>query len=526
MKRTARILTVVCLAAGMAGIGTAGVQVASANGTVISGCPTTAEFRADLAGPLANGGTLIFTCGVDMTLNTEADGAGSFYISGDLTLVGNGGPGKVIFDGNQTDRIFTMAPGVSVDLSYLTLQHGASSGGGSVIDNVGTVTITNSTLSDNSSSFGGNGGAIFNESGHMLSIANSTLSGNTADGRSGGAIANAGTMSITNSTLSGNSAHSGGNSGAILNLPGGTLSITDSTLSGNSADFTSGGISNSTGGTVTITNSTLSGNSVGANGAGGVYNPGGATLKVGGSIIANSTGGNCANGGAFIDLGYNLSDDSSCAFSAANHDLIDTNPQLGPLQNNGGPTQTMALPFTSPAIDTIPTSDASLCPSSGSDQRGYPRPDAGESVCDIGAYEFQDPTSTQSPGGISGTLAVSSACIIAAGAEHVSPTGVPSGTLSFRDERPGGMPCSPLHPGALSFTQPTIQAVVCTSHTSVSIYGTIHMVTAPGTTGQVVRFQLDEAITSTGTVNGTMSLVTSSGYASGVLPATVHLTGC
>jgi hypothetical protein len=411
-------------------------EYAGNNGAFASGCPTTAQFRAIVAaGAVANGGAFFFTCSSDDILNIEADAGGSFVISNELALVGNGGPGNVTFDGNGTDRIFTMSSGVSFGLSYLTLQHGTpGSGNGGAIDNTGTLTIVNSTLTSNASAFGSNGGAVFNESGDTVSISNSTFSGNSASGGSGGAIENVGTMSIFDSTLSGNMAHSGGNSGAIVNVNPGTLSISNSTLSGNSADFTSGGINNGTGATVTITDSTLSGNSVAASGSGSITNSAGGTLKVGASIIAGSpSGGNCANGGAFFDLGYNLSDDGSCGFSSGNHDLVSTDPQLRPRQNNGGPTPTVALAPTSPAIDRIPTTDAALCPASGTDQRGDPRPDDGESACDIGAYEFQGGTSTRvTSSSPNSTSNVGQAVTFTATVSSVDPSLVPTGSVEFQ----------------------------------------------------------------------------------------------
>jgi hypothetical protein len=93
------------------------------------------------------------------------------------------------------------------------------------------------------------------------------------------------------------------------------------------------------------------------------------------------------------DQGYNISDDNSCAFSAVGS-LNNTDPLLDPagLANNGGPTDTIALLSGSPAIDAIPLD--SCIDQDGNplttDQRGFPRPDAEEQVCDIGAYEFQD----------------------------------------------------------------------------------------------------------------------------------------
>jgi hypothetical protein len=115
----------------------------------------------------------------------------------------------------------------------------------------------------------------------------------------------------------------------------------------------------------------------------------GSTVALQNSILANNTGGNCH--GTLNSRGYNLSSDNSCSFDGAG-DLNNTDPELGPLQNNGGPTDTMALLPGSPAIDA--GNPGGCTDSQGhllkTDQRGMPRPDKEDpSGCDIGAYEKQ-----------------------------------------------------------------------------------------------------------------------------------------
>ena len=83
-----------------------------------------------------------------------------------------------------------------------------------------------------------------------------------------------------------------------------------------------------------------------------------------------------------IDGGYNLDSGISCYFTG-HTDLNKTDPQLGPLRNNGGSTQTMALLKGSKAIDWV--NMLKDCPAT--DQRGSQRPDNSENKCDIGAYE-------------------------------------------------------------------------------------------------------------------------------------------
>jgi hypothetical protein len=265
-------------------------------------------------------------------------------------------------------------------------------GGGSA-----TVTITNSILSGNSASWGG---GIINEDG-TLTLSNSTVSGNSAE-YGGGAIDNgrnggSATLAITNSTLSGNSASEGG---GIVNDLGGTLTMTNSTVSGNSAgglpnfvyDGLGGGIWNAQ--TLTLINSTLSGNSA-VNQGGGIYNTsivGNAILTIGSTILnAGSSGGNIYNdgAGAVTSLGYNLSSDNGGGYLTATGDQINTDPRLGPLQDNGGHTFTHLPASNSPAIDA---GDPAL----GTDQRGPGFVRLTNGRIDIGATEVQA-TSTPTP---------------------------------------------------------------------------------------------------------------------------------
>jgi CSLREA domain-containing protein len=241
--------------------------------------------------------------------------------------------------------------------------------GGGGIENSGTLTVTNSTLSGNSA---GEGGGISNLG--TLTVTNSTLSGNSANGYAGGGIFNFGTLTMANSTLSGNAAGIGG---GVLNF--GPLTVSNSTLSGNSGAMFGGGVANYLG-PLTVSNSTLSGNS--ATFGGGIYSQSNATTTVTGTIVASGTGGADCAGTLGEVQGYNLDDDTSCGFSKTT-DLTNTNPLLGPLQNNGGPTPTMALLPGSPAIDKGGTA-ANGCPAT--DQRGVARPQG--PACDIGAFEL------------------------------------------------------------------------------------------------------------------------------------------
>jgi CSLREA domain-containing protein len=209
--------------------------------------------------------------------------------------------------------------------------------------------------------------------GASLTLNNLTITNGVAPASSGGGVRNDGTLTVTNSTFSDNSAPSGGSGGGISNASG-ALTVTNSTFSGNTANF-GGGILNSSG-TLTIANSTFSGNP--ATG-GGVYNVGGtATLR--NTIVANS-GSNC--GGAIINGGNNIDDGTTCGWGTVSGSMSSTNPSLGGLANNGGPTRTFALLSGSPAIDGVTFSAPNSAPST--DQRGVTRPQGVR--YDIGAFE-------------------------------------------------------------------------------------------------------------------------------------------
>ncbi len=131
------------------------------------------------------------------------------------------------------------------------------------------------------------------------------------------------------------------------------------------------------------------GNSAGD--GGGIFNEfNTTTLRV--TILADSTPENCfVVSGSLASTGFNLSDDDTCAaFFTATGDRNNTDPELGPLANNGGPTRTHALLPGSPAIDAIDGS----CPPPSSDQRGVARPQDGDGSssrrCDIGAFEVEE----------------------------------------------------------------------------------------------------------------------------------------
>jgi len=117
------------------------------------------------------------------------------------------------------------------------------------------------------------------------------------------------------------------------------------------------------------------------------------------TIFANNPAGNCGLDSALTNGGCNISDDASCGFGSSTGakgqtlgDNVNALLSTAGLQNNSGPTQTIALQSNSPAIDAVPKSQ---CPTT--DQRGFARPDPEDGpagACDVGAYEYYQPNIT------------------------------------------------------------------------------------------------------------------------------------
>jgi len=218
----------------------------------------------------------------------------------------------------------------------------------------------------------------------MVAIA-STIARNVA--LEGGGIYNLGTSCLLlGSTLSENTSQSFG--GAAENF--GPLYLVNSTVSGNRAIYGAGFYN---AGTLVVDSSTISDNA--ATDGGGIFNssvaPDSVILK--NSILAGNRSPispDCLN--KITSQDYNLVGDlTNCVVTGGAHDLLGVSPNLGPLQDNSGPTYTMALLPGSPAIDGA--NPAGCTTSAGkairNDQRGLPRSQPGDPVCDIGSFELQ-----------------------------------------------------------------------------------------------------------------------------------------
>lgn len=337
-------------------------------------------------------------------------------------------------------RVFHLIPGRSVTIQGLTISNGLAPEfgcAGGILDEGSSLSLVNCTVSGNSTD--GTGGGICVDANATLTIESSTLSGNYA-GDYGGGLANGGTLTINNSTLSGNRGEFA--AGAILNGFNGdaSLIVSNSTLSGNTTQLHGGGIFN--GGQSTVSNSTLSGNS--GMTAGAIVNRLG-TLDIKSTILnRGKLGPNLSNdSGTVTSHGYNLSSDDGGGVLNGTDDQINTNPLLGPSQNNGGPTFTHQLLPDSPAIDT---GDPNFTPPPLFDQRGPGFDRIVNDRIDKGSFELQagttpTPTPTVTP---SATATATATPISTA-----TPTSTPRPTPSPRSSpapRPRPTPVPRLRP--------------------------------------------------------------------------------
>lgn len=334
------------------------------------------------ANGMSGGGTVVLTGGCTYTFaqaNDATDGGNALpAITGNVTITGNGSTiTRSAASGTPLFRLLDVStPSAKLILNNLTLTNGNTTDnvGGGAIFNRGTTTLNLVVVSGNTAL--GGGGLDSNQG--AVNVSQSTFANNTATQALGGGLAAEGNtvLTVSQSTFLGNSAGAAGG-GAILNDT--TLTITNSTFSANSGG-TSGGGAIENFGSGTVNQSTFSGNQ--SPFGGGVHDYLHAlTLKQ--TVVVNSTGGNCGGSPGVVDGGYNLEDGTTCGFSAANHSLSNTNAQLGPLANNGGPTLTFAITSSSPAFNAIPTGTPGC---GGTDQRGVTRPQG--TGCDIGSYEL------------------------------------------------------------------------------------------------------------------------------------------
>jgi CSLREA domain-containing protein len=392
----------------------------------------------------ANAGAALLTNGpvalshVTVTGNTAARDVATIFVGSgvltisDSTISQNGGvDGVAILNhGGLVVRRSSIAQNIdslwnvgSATISDTTI---SGNGGGVMNEDDGSMRLTRTTVTGNSSFLFSPGidnrGELWFDDG---SITDNTFTGFEFVARAftsgvlGGGLSNEGTAHLSRSTISGNtitehctidymqSCDESAGSG-IFN--GGTMDVTNATVANNALDFScvwndddpedypdngclpviagagGGGVGNGLGGTLTAVGLTVAGNTSGASAGGGIAVTSG-TVSLTDSIVSGNTGtpGNDCSGTLAL-FSYSLLDDpAGCTISADTGSLFDVDPLLGPLANNGGLTQTMALDPASPAVDAGPARKRDGCPKT--DQRGVRRPQG--AGCDMGAYELE-----------------------------------------------------------------------------------------------------------------------------------------
>ncbi len=285
----------------------------------------------------------------------------------DVNLIGTGGAPVTIVDGNQAGSVVTVQSSAVADITGLTLTNGKGSNGGG-INGMGMVTLTSSTVSGNTAT--SKGGGIFSDFG--LTVDRCTVSGNAVVG--------------------GPSPDSHNVGGGGLNTYQSLVTITNSTISGNSSFKWGGGIFFYYG-TMSLSNTTVTGNTAMSFG-GGVFNYTFSQFpQVKNSIIAaNAAPSSNDVWGVFTSNGSNVIGDDSGAFGFTDGiggDQVGSagsplDPVLGPLADHGGPTFTHEPMGGSPALDAGDTATAEP-----TDQRGVTRPQGPSS--DVGALELGPP---------------------------------------------------------------------------------------------------------------------------------------
>jgi uncharacterized protein (TIGR03437 family) len=310
------------------------------------------------------------------------------------------GPGAnlLTFSGNNASRVINVTNNsANVIISDLTIANGRAADGGGGVKSLGSLTLLRCAIINNSAGNSAIAGGVY-LLGATGTFTDCTFSGNSGGILGGGILIAEASATINRCTFNGNSA---GGGGAIYyqGVNGRKLSIFNSTISGNTASTVQGGSGIYMRGdgtfTIEVTNSTIV-NNIGSNGAirsDSSSASADSTLTLRNNIIANNGAPNIAKDevAKIVSLGYNLTSDGGGGFLTGTGDQINTNPLIGPLQDNGGLTRTHALLFGSPAIDKGNSGGLQI------DQRGRPRPfdrsdiapATGGDNSDIGAVEIQ-----------------------------------------------------------------------------------------------------------------------------------------
>jgi hypothetical protein len=360
-----------------------------------------------LGGGIFNTGTVTITGSSTIANNSAAAGGGIYsidsstnpnitidhsFVTGNKATV-NGGGG--IFNSVSTASSNAMLTITNSSVSGNTTSTSTGDGGG--IYNAAILTMDNLTLSNNTAfNYGGgiyNTGKIGIGAGSVATIDHSSITGNHA-ALGGGILNNVGSymgrLTLNNSTLSGNPASS--KAGGAYNYYS-YLTLTNSTVTGNSVGSSGlgGGILSGYSGVLTLTNSTLARNKAGTADSDvyNVYNPNSTSVV---NTIIQSCQVDGTNTTALTDVGGNLDGGTGCGFPTVNNSKSNALIALDILANNGGPTQTMMPLSSSDAIGRGLPSVCNIAPVKHKDQRGYIR---SATVCTSGAVD---------PNGINDTI--------------------------------------------------------------------------------------------------------------------------
>ncbi len=374
----------------------------------------------------ANAGpdTIVFDSGVTGSIILTT---GRLDISDSVDIQGPGAATLTV-DGTGASGVFQVYSGseeIAVTISGLTITGGAANYGAGIFNGDEDLTLDRVTITGNTATNHGGGLWLGGISMNVI-VRDSQITGNRASNGRGGGIYLDDTgpgvgLLIQNTTISGNSAADEGG-GIYLYDPDSDVTIETSTISGNRAGVQGGGVYlyNMDSGTFRIRNTTIANNVAGGNGGGSYFYKGNNQVVIELTTIAGNTAIGSKGGGVFVDdesitvtqsiiadnatagadndlgggtfeVDFSLIENPGAATITDNGDnVFSQDPQLGVLLNNGGDTETMALPDTSPAFDAA----GGTC--AATDQRGVTRPKV--TACDMGAFEGDlDPCDTATP---------------------------------------------------------------------------------------------------------------------------------
>jgi titin len=346
----------------------AAIVAANLDNTATSGSPHQINFQAGLSGTITLAGTLP---ALNKHISINGPGAGVLAVSG-----------------ANTYRIFIANAPFTIAIKGLTIENGfvtSGASGGGIASNA-QLTVTDCYFDHNHAAFDGGAIHTYDGTGATATIQRCTFTDNSVEpGGNGAAVCNGTfttnftnsvTMTLTNCTFVGNHAVGSGAWGGALANSGTTMTVINCTITDNDADDGGGVITYR--GTITLQNTVVANNTAATQGPDIDNGQAQGTITSNGhNLIGNNSGG---VSGSFTN--------------GTNGDIVGIDPELGPLQNNGGPTMTSAPLSFSPVIDA-----GSAVGGLTTDQRGtnYPRVEdlnafanaTGGNGSDIGAVEVR-----------------------------------------------------------------------------------------------------------------------------------------